>query len=74
MWLSHNDFPAIVRESWSGMDDNHVWAVNRFTLKAQIWNKEVFGNIFVRKKQIMARLLGAQRALAINPNTFLINL
>ena len=73
MWLSHNDFPAIVRESWSGMDDNHVGAITRFTLKAQIWNKEVFGNIFVRKKQIMARLLGAQRAPAINPNTFLIS-
>ena len=29
---------------------------------------------YVRKKQIMARLLGAQRAFATNPNTFLINL
>ena len=28
----------------------------------------------MRKKKIMARLLGAQRALATNPNTFLINL
>ena len=30
MWLSHNEFPTIV------MDDNHVGAVTRFTLKAQI--------------------------------------
>ena len=74
MWLSHNDFPAIVRESWTGMDDNLAGAIFRFTHKAQIWNKEVFGNIFVKKRQIMARLLGAQRALANNPNTFLINL
>ena len=74
MWLSHNDFPAIVRESWTDMDDNLAGAVFRFTYKAQIWNKEVFGIIFVKKRQIMVRLLGAQRALANNPNTFLINL
>lgn len=74
IWLSHNDFPAIVRESWAGMEENLIGAVTRFTHKAQIWNKEVFGNIFARKRQIMARLLGAQRALANSPNNFLINL
>ena len=50
MWLSHNDFPAIVRESWNGMEDNLTGAVTRFTHKVQIWNKEVFRNIFVRKR------------------------
>ena len=74
MWLSHNDFPAIVRDSWNGMENNLTGAVTRFTHKVQIWNKEVFRNIFARKRQIMARLLGAQRALANNPNNFLINL
>nr|XP_023872395.1 uncharacterized protein LOC111985008 [Quercus suber] len=74
MWLSHNDFPVIVRESWADMDVNLAEAITRFTNKAQIWNKEVFGNIFVRKRQIMARLLGTQRALANNPNSFLIDL
>ncbi|XP_030924591.1 uncharacterized protein LOC115951550 [Quercus lobata] len=74
MWLSHHDFPAIVRESSAGMEDNLVGAITRFTHKAQTWNKEVFGNIFARKRQIIARLLGAQRAIANNPNNFLINL
>ncbi|XP_050242398.1 uncharacterized protein LOC126691394 [Quercus robur] len=74
MWLSHNDFPAIFRQSWAGMEDNLVGAITRFTHKAQTWNKEIFGNIFARKRQIMARLLGAQRAIANNPNSFLINL
>lgn len=58
MWLSHNELLAIVRESWAGKEDDLAGAVTRFTLKAQIWNKEIFGNIFVRKKKIMARLLG----------------
>ena len=57
-----------------GREKDLPGAVTRFTQKAQIWNKEVFGNIFVRKRQIMARLLGTQRALANNPNNFLINL
>ena len=69
MWLSHKDFPAIVRESWEGREEDLPGAITRFTQKAQTWNKEVFGNIFVRKRQIMARLLGTQRAL---PTTLII--
>lgn len=74
MWLSHNDCLAIVRESWAGKEEDLAGVVTRFTQKAQSWNKEVFENIFVRKKQIMARLLGTQRALPNNPNNFLIDL
>ena len=42
--------------------------------KALRWNKDVFGNVFTRKKIIMARLLGVQKALVSHPNPFLINL
>ena len=35
---------------------------------------EVFGNLFTRKRRVLARLNGAQKALAENPNGFLINL
>ena len=34
----------------------------------------IFGNIFVKKKRLLARLLGIQKALAISPNLFLVNL
>ena len=74
MWMSHNDFPAIVRESWNGMENDLMGADTRFTNKAQSWNKEIFGNIFARKKLLMARLLGAQRVIANSPSNFLINL
>lgn len=33
-----------------------------------------FGNIFAKKKKAMARLNGIQRATAIKPSTFLLNL
>ena len=49
MWLSHKDFPAIVRKSWEGSDEDLSGAVSSFTQKTQTWNKEVLGNIFMRK-------------------------
>ena len=42
--------------------------------KALRWNKDVFGNVFTRKKIIMARLSVVQKALTSYPNPFLINL
>ena len=73
-WLSHNEFPVLVREAWSGQDPYLPDAISVFTSKALRWNKDVFGNMFTRKKIIMARLLGVQKALASCPNPFLINL
>lgn len=49
-------------------------AISDFTVKVQRWNKEVFGNVFLRKKKIMARLQGIQKAIANCPKSFLINL
>ena len=39
-----------------------------------MWNKDHFGNIFHKKKRLMARLYGVQKALANNPSPDLINL
>ena len=73
-WLSHNEFPVLVREAWSGQDPYLLDAISVFTSKALRWNKDVFGNVFTRKKIIMARLLGVQKAFVSHPNPFLINL
>ena len=73
-WLSHNEFPVLVREAWSGQDPYLLDAISVFTSKALRWNKDVFGNVFTRKKIIMARILGVQKALVSHPNPFLINL
>jgi len=37
--------------------------VNSFVDKVSDWNKNVFGNIFVRKRKLLNRLEGVQRAL-----------
>lgn len=56
------------------MESNLEGAISGFITKAQRWNRDVFGNVFVKKRQIMSRLLGIQKALATRPNSFLINL
>ena len=49
-------------------------AIETFTKEATKWNKEQFGNIFARKRNIMARLNGIQKAMSVKPLTFLLNL
>ena len=49
-------------------------AISKFTKEATRWNRMQFRNVFNRKKNIMARLNGVQRALSFRPFSFLINL
>ena len=74
IWLNHEEFPTVVRAAWEGQDVRLKGAILDFTVKAQRWNKEVFGNVFAKKNLIMAKLVGIQKALASRPNPFLINL
>ena len=39
-----------------------------------VWNKNQFENIFTKKKNLMARINGIQRAIAIKPPSFLLKL
>ena len=66
MWLLHPDFHRIVRETWPVGIPLKV-ATADFTRKVRKWNYEVFGNLFARKKRVLAILNGAQKALANNP-------
>ena len=73
MWLSHLGFYLIVEKAWDGSPTlNH--AISSFVKAAILWNREVFGNIFSRKKKILARLNGAQNAIATRPSAFLLSL
>ncbi|KAL0005366.1 hypothetical protein SO802_012927 [Lithocarpus litseifolius] len=72
-WLSHPGFPSIVRNAWRDNQDLDI-AVTSFTASARRWNKEVFGNLFGRRKRIEARLKGVQKALAERPSESLLEL
>ena len=63
-----------MRDGWAGTEGNLAKAITNFMTKAQRGNRDVFGNVFIRKNKILARLLGAQKALVVCPNSFFINL
>ena len=54
MWLSHPKFPLVVRDAWVDRDFDLPNAIVDFTIKARVWNKDIFGNIHVRKKRLLA--------------------
>ena len=73
MWLSHPTFPKVVQNAWTSSTSFHQ-AMSNFSSKATSWNNSQFGNLFHRKKRILARLKGIQNCLSLRPNSFLIEL
>ena len=72
-WLSDVTFPKVVENAWvrsSGLNE----AIDTFQREATAWNKSHFGNIFARKRKIMARLNGIQRVVAVRPSSSLLDL
>ena len=48
--------------------------MSEFVDSVKKWSVEVFGNLFAKKRRVLARLKGTQKAIAENPNDFLLNL
>lgn len=71
MWLIHQDFPRIVKEVWLENKPLQV-VISNFMAKAKKWNREVFRNIFAKKRSVLARLNGAQKTLVDKPSDFLV--
>ncbi|XP_031119046.1 uncharacterized protein LOC116022462 [Ipomoea triloba] len=62
-WSTHEDFMNFVRRSWA--DDKHLEENKNAMAKAlPIWNRDTFGNVFHRKKRLLARIKGVQQRLA----------
>ncbi|XP_050262566.1 uncharacterized protein LOC126707024 [Quercus robur] len=72
-WLSNPSFPGVVMRAWSHTR-NLSASIEKFTNEATQWNKNQFGNIFEKKRRLMARLNGIQRTIASNPTSHLIDL
>ena len=49
-------------------------AIDTFSKEATLWNRSHFGNIHHRKRRVLARIYGMQKALSNFPSSFLINL
>ena len=62
-----------VKDNWDHLQPLSS-AITNFTREVKRWKVEVLGNLFTRKKKVLARLNGTQKALASNPNDFLVHL
>ena len=72
-WVSHNQFENVVKENWR----SYIPLVPKLTKLAttlSAWNKEVFGNLFCRKRKIWARIEGIQRSLDTGAPHYLLKL
>ena len=63
----------MVRNAWEE-EDALSRAIRKFTSNARQWNRSVFGNLFARKRRVLARINGLQKALSNGPNHFLVQL
>ncbi|GLT77972.1 hypothetical protein SLA2020_495240 [Shorea laevis] len=73
-WVDHPEFQALVQECWGVVDQNTTQCLDVMMKKAKLWSRATFGNLFKRKKKIMARLEGIHRFLSINHSSFLTTL
>ena len=72
-WLSDSSFPNVMNQAWGQQKDLRE-VIDLFYNQANLWNKNHFGNIFHKKKRIMAQLDGVQRAMAIQLFSSLVTL
>jgi len=72
-WLTHDRFTECLKENWRSDTPlyPHLFQLSEALTK---WNREVFGNLYLRKKQLWTRIEGAQHKLAQGYNRFLVNL
>lgn len=66
-WLSDLSFLDVVSEAWSRALSLQE-AMDRFAKRATDWNKTHFRNVFGKKRRILDRLNGIQRAMANSPS------
>lgn len=50
MWLSHPSFSHLVHDVWIDAPNLQL-AIDQFGSKVKVWNKDHFGNIFLKKKK-----------------------
>lgn len=74
MWFNDPSFPNLIRESWNAHRNNIFLALTDFTQWVKSWNRNLFGNIFHKKKRLLAWLGSIQKALCSNHSDSLLSL
>ena len=68
MWLLHESFPQFLAHEWPRLPPVHcmISRLENLSIALEGWNKSVFGNVYMRKKRILARLKGIQTYISMN--------
>ena len=72
-WLSDMYFPNIVSSAWS-CNRKFAECIDVFSKEATLWNRNHFRNIQQKKRRIMARIYGIQKAISNWPSSSFLNL
>ncbi|GLT56367.1 hypothetical protein SLA2020_294110 [Shorea laevis] len=73
-WLTHDDFGQVFTNAWAAHGSSIVNAINSVQERCLQWNKEVFGDLFRRKRHLKGRLAGIQNSIHYPSSRFLQNL
>lgn len=62
-WINHEAFPQVVQRAWSKGNNMIYNCLEKVREDALVFNTDVFGNIFKRKRTLESRIKGIQRSL-----------
>ena len=72
-WLHHDEFAEFLRKGWeTGFEVPK--ALEKLTADLKVWNRDVYENIFQRKRRVLARLGGVQKDITWRGNPFFIQI
>lgn len=63
VWCTHNEYHNVVKEAWKKDGSDVVTSLHNVSTDSITFNKEVFGNIFEKKRKLESWLWGIQKAL-----------
>ncbi|GKU87265.1 hypothetical protein SLEP1_g1695 [Rubroshorea leprosula] len=73
-WLTHENFGTVFSEAWSAHSLSLPDAISSVRETCIQWNRDVFGDIFKKKRHLQARLAGIQNSQYYAISHFLQNL
>lgn len=73
-WCTHESYADVVKEAWNRGKPDVLGSLSCVAQDSISFNKDVFGNIFAKKRKLGARLRGIQRALEDIDSSHLVTL
>ncbi|KAJ8427037.1 hypothetical protein Cgig2_032865 [Carnegiea gigantea] len=61
-WMLHSEFDALISQTWRTKTPMHI-ALDALAGQLSDWNKEIFGNLFRKKRKIWSHIEGIQHRL-----------